>query len=236
MMACAVFGHVDQPDASPRGREARRFAHLAAAANFAPLVPKFLPAPPIILASGVLQIGIGLTALFPRTCALGGLAFAALCLAYLPLHLWAYVWPDPIFPPPPSRLPCKTCASGPAIPCGSAVRRSLHDSDTITDTITGGCLCGDVRNAAPAQPQFQAQCYCGKCQYFSGGHPNVIIGLSAAALRCTKGEPNAFERPGMNPPASREFCGRCGTHLLSRVPSFRNFAMVRVGTLDDPSL
>jgi uncharacterized membrane protein len=76
------------------------FAHLAASANFAPLVPKFLPASPIILATGVLEIGIGMAALWPRTRALSGLAFAALCLAYLPLHLWDYVRPDPVFPPP----------------------------------------------------------------------------------------------------------------------------------------
>lgn len=75
-------------------------AHLLATAGFAPLVPAFLPANPIILATGVLQIGIGLAALWPRTRALGGIAFAALCLAYLPLHLWDYVRPDPVFPPP----------------------------------------------------------------------------------------------------------------------------------------
>ena len=106
----------------------------------------------------------------------------------------------------------------------------------MTDSITGGCLCGDVRYAAPAQPQFQSQCYCRECQYISGGHPNVIIGLSATGLHYTKGQPSTFERPGMNLPAAREFCGRCGTHILSRVPSLPDFVMVKVGTLDDPSL
>jgi uncharacterized membrane protein len=75
-------------------------AHLAAPENFAPLVPSFLPATPIILATGVLQIAIGLSALLPRTRGVGGIAFAALCLAYLPLHLWDFVRPDPVFAPP----------------------------------------------------------------------------------------------------------------------------------------
>lgn len=75
-------------------------AHLAAPDNFAPLVPALLPATPVILATGVLQIAIGFAALWPRTRALGGLAFAALCAAYLPLHLWDYVRPDPVFAPP----------------------------------------------------------------------------------------------------------------------------------------
>ncbi len=75
-------------------------AHLAAPEGFVPLVPAFLPAMPVILATGVLQIGIGLAALWPRTRAWGALSFAALCLAYLPLHLWDYVRPDPVFAPP----------------------------------------------------------------------------------------------------------------------------------------
>jgi len=75
-------------------------AHLAAPDNFAPLVPAFLPATPVILATGVLQIAIGLAALLPRTRSLGGMAFAALCAAYLPLHLWDFVRPDPVFAPP----------------------------------------------------------------------------------------------------------------------------------------
>lgn len=75
-------------------------AHLAALDNFAPLVPSFLPATPVILVTGVLQIAIGLAALLPRTRSLGGLAFAALCAAYLPLHLWDFVRPDPVFAPP----------------------------------------------------------------------------------------------------------------------------------------
>ena len=75
-------------------------AHLAAADNFVPLVPPYLPATPIILATGVLQIGVGLAALLPRTRSVGGIAFAALCAAYLPLHLWDFVRPDPVFAPP----------------------------------------------------------------------------------------------------------------------------------------
>jgi uncharacterized membrane protein len=75
-------------------------AHLLAPMGFAPLVPPFLPAMAVILAAGVMQIGIGLAALWPRSRALGGLAFALLCAAYVPLHLWDYVRPDPVFAPP----------------------------------------------------------------------------------------------------------------------------------------
>lgn len=75
-------------------------AHLANPAQFSPLVPPFLPAVPVLYVTSVLQIGIGIAALLPRTRALGGIAFAALCLGYLPLHLWDYIRPDPVFAPP----------------------------------------------------------------------------------------------------------------------------------------
>lgn len=75
-------------------------AHIMSTANFAPLVPSFLLATPVILATGVLQIAIGIAAFWPKTRAYGGLAFAALCFGYLPLHLWDYVREDPVFAPP----------------------------------------------------------------------------------------------------------------------------------------
>jgi len=75
-------------------------AHLASPASFAPLVPPFLPAVPVLVVAGIVQIAIGASAIWPRTRAWGGLAFAVLCAAYLPLHLWDFFRPDPVFAPP----------------------------------------------------------------------------------------------------------------------------------------
>lgn len=75
-------------------------AHFAAPQQFSALVPPFLPAAPVVLIAGVVQIAIGLAILWPRSRALGGLAFAIICTAYLPLHLWDYVRSDPVFAPP----------------------------------------------------------------------------------------------------------------------------------------
>lgn len=75
-------------------------AHLLVPAGFVPLVPSVLSAALVIPATGVLQIGIGLAVLWPPSRALAGLAFALLCAAYMPLHLWDFLRPDPVFPPP----------------------------------------------------------------------------------------------------------------------------------------
>lgn len=75
-------------------------AHLASPNSFIPLVPRFLPASVIIAVTGVLQIAVGLLTIWPRTRAWGGLAFALVCLGYLPVHLWDFVRADPFFAPP----------------------------------------------------------------------------------------------------------------------------------------
>jgi uncharacterized membrane protein len=75
-------------------------AHLATPAQFVPLVPAFLPASAVIAVTGVVQVAVGLAALFSRTRRWGGLAFAIVCIGYLPIHLWDYVRPDPVFAPP----------------------------------------------------------------------------------------------------------------------------------------
>src|SRR5262249_2982228 len=37
-------------------------------------------------------------------------------------------------------------------------------------------------------------------------------------------------------PVTREFCGECGTHLTTRTQALPGAALIKVGTLDDPSV
>jgi uncharacterized membrane protein len=62
-------------------------AHFAKPADFAVLMPSFLPTNLVNYTTGGLQIIIGILALFPLTRALGGLAFVVLCSKYLLVHL-----------------------------------------------------------------------------------------------------------------------------------------------------
>lgn len=82
VMILGAVGHLLQPD------------------YFAVLVPSWLPAHIVLPAASVVQIAIGLAVLWPSRRALAGLAFALLCAAYMPLHLWDFFRPDPVFAPP----------------------------------------------------------------------------------------------------------------------------------------
>ena len=102
-------------------------------------------------------------------------------------------------------------------------------------TIDGGCYCGAVRYRAEGEPMMRAQCHCRECQYIAGGMPNVIMGMPENGFAYTKGAGKPFRRKDLANPVTREFCAECGTHLITRAPAFRA-VMLKVGTLDDPSV
>ncbi|NNU16893.1 hypothetical protein HK107_11245 [Parvularcula sp. ZS-1/3] len=74
--------------------------HFVSPEAFFPIVPDWLPELEVVLISGAVEIAIGLGVIVRRTRALAGLAFAALCAGFLPLHLWDFFRPDPVFEVP----------------------------------------------------------------------------------------------------------------------------------------
>jgi hypothetical protein len=100
----------------------------------------------------------------------------------------------------------------------------------------GGCYCGAVRYKTGGDPMFKGMCYCRECQYISGGAQNIVIGMPEAQFAYTKGKPKTFSRSDLDTPVAREFCGDCGTHLLSKAAGVPGGVLIKVGTLDDPKL
>jgi hypothetical protein len=101
--------------------------------------------------------------------------------------------------------------------------------------LEGGCYCGALRYVAEGDPVLKAQCYCRECQYISGGSPNMFMLMPAAGFSYSKGAPKQFTRRDLERAVTREFCAECGTHMITRLPD-RPFVVVKVGTLDDPTL
>ncbi len=102
--------------------------------------------------------------------------------------------------------------------------------------ITGKCYCGSVQYKADGDSAFKGQCHCRECQYISGGHPNVVIAMPEAGFSYTQGTPKSYSRSDLPNPVTRQFCGECGTHLLTRSPRMNGMVLIKVGSLDDPGV
>lgn len=100
-------------------------------------------------------------------------------------------------------------------------------------TLEGGCYCRAVRYAAEGEPMLKAQCHCRQCQYISGGAPNMFMLMPPAGFHYSKGAPKQFKRSDLDNAVTREFCGECGTHLVTRRPGLPA-VILKVGTLDEP--
>ena len=101
--------------------------------------------------------------------------------------------------------------------------------------LEGGCYCGKVRYVAEGEPMRKGQCHCRECQFITGGAPNMFLVMPSAGFAYTKGAPKQFTRGDLENPVTREFCPDCGTHMATRPPG-RPVIVVKVGTLDDPTL
>jgi hypothetical protein len=100
--------------------------------------------------------------------------------------------------------------------------------------VEGGCYCGAVRYKVEGDSVFNAQCHCRECQYLTGGSPNMFMAMPSAGFSYTKGAPKAFTRSDLDNPVTREFCGECGTHLVTKAPGMPDAVILKVGSMDNP--
>lgn len=102
--------------------------------------------------------------------------------------------------------------------------------------LSGGCYCGKVRYEAQGEPLMRGLCHCRECQYISGGGANVALAMPKSGFNYTSGEPKSFSREDLENPVERQFCADCGTSLASLPPTLPDLIILKVGTLDDPSV
>lgn len=103
-------------------------------------------------------------------------------------------------------------------------------------SIGGRCYCGELQYTVEGDPIMKAQCHCRECQYMSGGNASVVMAMPEAGFSYTSGKPAEFTRDDIEGPVTREFCSKCGTQIASRAPGLPGAVLLKVGTLDDPSV
>ncbi len=102
--------------------------------------------------------------------------------------------------------------------------------------VEGGCYCGEIRYRTEGDPLFRAECYCRECQYITGGGYLTAMAMPAVGFEMVQGEVKGYARKDIEHAVTREFCPTCGTHLFTHAPGFPQGVIIKVGTLDDPSV
>lgn len=98
-------------------------------------------------------------------------------------------------------------------------------------TWIGGCLCGDVRYRAEADPVRVVICHCGICRRVSGAPMLCFVHFPVGAFTWVAGGPTRY-RSSAN--AERGFCPRCGSTLTMHEPVIGDRVQVTLGSLDHP--
>jgi hypothetical protein len=108
-------------------------------------------------------------------------------------------------------------------------------STTMTDTITGGCLCGAVRYECSAELSKIIACHCTDCQKASGAGASHNVVAPSEAVKVVEGQPKVFEkRVDSGRLLKRFFCGDCGSPLFTQRENAPQMMVIKVGSLDDP--
>jgi hypothetical protein len=102
----------------------------------------------------------------------------------------------------------------------------------MSETISGGCLCGNIRYETTAEPAFPLLCYCTDCQTISGAAGYAAYGVPIDSIVVTRGEPAVFDiQADSGRINSRRFCPDCGTRVWAQLDEM-GLASVNGLTLD----
>jgi hypothetical protein len=106
----------------------------------------------------------------------------------------------------------------------------------MTEPLTGGCLCGEVRFTLATPPNGAGYCHCTRCQRRTGTASSAQAYVDGEACDVSGAERVVWWR---HPDGGFEkgFCGACGAHLFSRNPDDHATLTVRMGAFDaDPGV
>ena len=106
----------------------------------------------------------------------------------------------------------------------------------MSEPITGGCRCGNVKYEITAEPIVAGNCHCRDCQHVTGSTHFPGIGFPADALNIT-GEPNTYSvATDSGNTSTRVFCPTCGDLIGGYSTGMAGMKIIAAVSLDDPSI
>ena len=104
----------------------------------------------------------------------------------------------------------------------------------LSETATGGCLCGAVRYRLEGAPFSVIFCHCESCRRHTGAPAVALAGYRRNQVQYTKGKPTVF---ASSPGVGRAFCNECGTPMTWEGDGGEHGPIVEflIGTMDEPN-
>ena len=77
-------------------------------------------------------------------------------------------------------------------------------------TLTGGCLCENVRYKTNAEPLWLCHCHCNRCRKHTGSPIATYVGFPAGTVTWLAAEPTRYRSSA---DVERSFCAVCGSAI-----------------------
>ena len=105
----------------------------------------------------------------------------------------------------------------------------------MSETTTGGCVCGAVRYEVEPEFKLFQYCHCSRCRKFSGTSNGCNIFIGADKLRWLAGEDTVrtFKLPEAKYWGT-SFCPTCGSAVPRRTPNGKSYVLPAGGLDSDP--
>jgi len=87
-------------------------------------------------------------------------------------------------------------------------------------THEGKCFCGAVQIQVSGDPAAMGYCHCSSCRHWSAGPVNAFSLWPPASVKVTKGA-DQLATYTKNPTSERQFCKKCGGHVMTNHPTFK---------------
>ena len=97
--------------------------------------------------------------------------------------------------------------------------------------LSGSCLCGNIQYEIRGEPGPGFYCHCSRCRKAGGSAfaSNVVVAARDFAL---VGGADSLKTFSTAEGVHRDFCGNCGSPIISRRDSLPDIVRVRMGTID----
>lgn len=89
----------------------------------------------------------------------------------------------------------------------------------MTTKHTGTCFCGAVGIEVTGAPEAMGYCHCESCRSWSAGPVNAFTLWKPENVKVTQGA-ELVGRFAKTPASDRQFCTKCGGHLMTDHPGF----------------